>query len=179
MIVYQASNLDKVVEQVETWGQKSEPAKIVSCQKREGYLLYEILNENAFAFVARLRWKPEVCFDHFIDLTAVDYSEYPQNLPGRFGVVLTLQSARLGVRVQVKIFVEAEKPQLPTFSTLFDGALWCEREVYDLFGIVFTDHPDLKRILLPEEYEGHPLRKDYPLMGKGERANFPVYTGQR
>ena len=67
-------------------------------------------------------------------------------------------------------------PTIDSIHALWKAANWAEREVYDFFGIVFKNHPDLKRIQLPETYVGHPLRKDYPLTGRGERMDFPRYV---
>jgi NADH-quinone oxidoreductase subunit C len=67
-------------------------------------------------------------------------------------------------------------PTVPSAVPLWEGANWLEREVWDLFGIRFSGHPDLRRIVLPEEFSAHPLRKDYPLQGRGERHNLPVIT---
>jgi NADH-quinone oxidoreductase subunit C len=69
--------------------------------------------------------------------------------------------------------VNEPDPTLPSVFSLWKGVDWMEREVYDMYGILFTNHPDLRRILMPEEFVGYPLRKDYPLRGKGERHNFP------
>jgi len=97
--------------------------------------------------------------DHFIDLTAIDY---PERASARFDVTLMVRSSvnsqRIRLRTQVK---DGEK--LGTLSGIWLGANWAEREVFDMFGIEFQDHPDLRRILLYEEFIGHPLRKDYPI----------------
>jgi NADH-quinone oxidoreductase subunit C len=113
-------------------------------------------------------------FDALTDLTAVDYLD--RGLPERFCVVYNLASLGTGARTRVKAFVPEGDPAIDSVSSLWKSAPWAEREVYDLFGIRFWNHPDLKRILLPEDYEGHPLRKDYPLRGRGERQNFPRYA---
>lgn len=113
-------------------------------------------------------------FDGLTDLSAVDYLN--QGMPERFCVVYNLYSYAGNVRTRVKAYVPEADPSLGSVSALWRSANWAEREVYDLFGITFKGHPDLKRILLPEGYEGHPLRKDYPLTGKGERMNFPRYV---
>jgi NADH-quinone oxidoreductase subunit C len=76
-------------------------------------------------------------------------------------------------RLVVKAGVDEPDPTLPTVVHLWPGANWMEREVYDMFGITFSGHPDLRRILMPEEFTAFPLRKDYPLRGRGERHNFP------
>jgi NADH-quinone oxidoreductase subunit C len=76
----------------------------------------------------------------------------------------------------VKTFLNEPELVVPSAFPLWKGANWMEREVYDMYGIVFEGHPDLRRILLPEEFTAFPLRKDYPLHGRGERHNFPVIT---
>jgi NADH-quinone oxidoreductase subunit C len=81
-----------------------------------------------------------------------------------------------GDRLIVKTLINDPTPTLPTVTTLWMGADWMEREVYDMFGITFTGHHDLRRILMPDEFSAFPLRKDYPLKGRGERHNFPVIT---
>ena len=114
-------------------------------------------------------------FDMLVDVTAVDYLEYP-GAAHRFGVVYPLLNTTANLRLIVKTFVDLPDPQLPTATDLWRGADWMEREVYDMFGITFAGHPDLRRILMPEEFTAFPLRKDYPLKGYGERHNFPVIT---
>jgi NADH-quinone oxidoreductase subunit C len=97
--------------------------------------------------------------DHFIDLTAVDY---PERESARFDLVLMLRSSVTGARFRLRTHVkDGEEPG--TLSGNWLGANWAEREVWDMFGIKFKDHPDLRRILLYEEFVGHPLRKDYPI----------------
>ncbi len=114
-------------------------------------------------------------FDMLVDVTAVDYLEYP-GAANRFGVIYPLLNTTANLRLIVKTFVDLPDPALPTATDLWRGADWMEREVYDMFGITFTGHPDLRRILMPEEFTAFPLRKDYPLKGYGERHNFPVIT---
>ncbi|MDQ7818998.1 MAG: NADH-quinone oxidoreductase subunit C [Armatimonadota bacterium] len=94
------------------------------------------------------------------DLTAVD--RHPAR--PRFEVVYLLTALDPPARVRLKVRVEADDATVPSATGLWPGASWLEREVYDLFGIVFIGHPDLRRILLPDDWEGHPLRKDYPLV---------------
>ena len=118
--------------------------------------------------------RDECGFDMLTDLTAVDYLN--QGMPERFAVVYNLYSLKDNVRTRVKAWVPESDPTIDTASTLWRSAPWTEREVWDLMGLKFKGHPDLKRIQLPENYEGHPLRKDYPLTGRGERMNFPRYV---
>jgi NADH-quinone oxidoreductase subunit C len=119
--------------------------------------------------------KNECGFDMLADLTAVDYLRYP-NARDRFGVVYCLLDTRSGMRLVVKAFVNDPDPSLPSAYPVWKGADWLEREVYDMYGIRFEGHPDLRRILMPEDFTSYPLRKDYPLRGKGERHNLPVLT---
>jgi NADH-quinone oxidoreductase subunit C len=114
-------------------------------------------------------------FDMLVEMTAVDYLEY-EGATERFGVVYVLVNTATGERVMVKTHVNPPDPALPSACALWKSADWLEREVFDMFGIVFKGHPDLRRILMPEEFTAFPLRKDYPLKGRGERHNFPVLT---
>jgi NADH-quinone oxidoreductase subunit C len=119
--------------------------------------------------------KDDQGFDMLAEITAVDYLEYP-DATDRFGVVYVLVNTLNGERLVTKTFVNPPEPQLPSVYPLWRGADWMEREVYDMFGIRFDGHPDLRRILMPDEFEAFPLRKDYPRKGRGERHNFPVIT---
>jgi NADH-quinone oxidoreductase subunit C len=113
-------------------------------------------------------------FDVLTDLTAVDYLNQGQT--ERFCVVYNLMCLGDGRRTRVKAWVPEGDPTIETATELWKAANWAEREVFDFFGLIFKNHPDLKRIQLPFDYEGHPLRKDYPLTGRGERMNFPRYV---
>jgi NADH-quinone oxidoreductase subunit C len=116
--------------------------------KLERYLdVVQLLKENA-----------ECMMDHFIDLTCVDWPERPD----RFEVVLHLRSSALGHRIRIKTRAPAGAPVVPSLTPLYKGADWFEREAYDMYGVTFEGHPDLRRLLLWEGFEGHPLRKDYP-----------------
>lgn len=119
--------------------------------------------------------KEEAGFDMLVDFTAVDYLKYP-DARDRFGVIYALLNTTTGERLYVKTFLNEPDLAVPSVVSLWQGADWMEREVYDLYGVVFSGHPDLRRILLPEEFAAHPMRKDYPLRGRGERHNFPVIT---
>jgi len=129
--------------------------------------------ESIFEALACL--KTECGFDFLVDLAGIDYLGYPK-AADRFAVVYALANSTTAERVFVKTFVNDPDPTLPSVVELWKGADWMEREVYDMFGITFTGHPDLRRILMPSEFTSHPLRKDYPLRGYGERHNFPTVT---
>jgi NADH-quinone oxidoreductase subunit C len=119
--------------------------------------------------------KEEAGFDMLVDITAVDYLHYP-DARDRYGVVYALLSTERGERVYVKTLLNEPDLALPSAFSLWKGADWMEREVYDMYGVVFEGHPDLRRILMPEEFTAFPLRKDYPLRGRGERHNFETVT---
>ena len=113
-------------------------------------------------------------FNFLADITAIDNL----SLGGfeRYCVVYHLLSHETVERVTVKAYVPEDKPSLPSVESVWKTADWQEREIYDLFGIVFKDHPNLIRIMNPDDYNGHPLRKDYPRLGNRERDNFPKVT---
>jgi NADH-quinone oxidoreductase subunit C len=114
-------------------------------------------------------------FDLLVDITCVDYLNY-RDATDRFGLVYLLAATTSNERITLRVFLNEPDLSVPSAVPLWEGANWLEREVWDMFGIVFQGHPDHRRILLPEEFEAHPLRKDYPLQGRGERHNFPVLT---
>ncbi|KAG5294302.1 NADH-ubiquinone oxidoreductase [Histoplasma ohiense] len=102
-------------------------------------------------------------YTQVVDITAVDFPGRDQ----RFEVVYNLLSVRHNSRIRVKTYADEATP-VPSITCLYDGALWYEREVYDLFGVFFVDHPDLRRIMTDYGFDGHPLRKDFPLTGYTE-----------
>lgn len=103
----------------------------------------------------------DLAMDHFVDLTAVDYPERMPDEP-RFDLHLMVRSNQTNRRAYVRTRVADDQP-IPTLVGVWGGAIWAEREVWDMFGIRFDGHPDLRRILMYEDFEGHPLRKDYPI----------------
>ena len=114
-------------------------------------------------------------FDLLSDVTCVDYLNY-RDATDRFGLVYLLADTITNERLTVRVYLNEPDLTVPSMLPLWEGADWLEREVFDMFGIVFEGHRDLRRILLPEEYVAHPLRKDYPLQGRGERHNFQRLT---
>lgn len=118
-------------------------------------------------------------FKFIVDVTCVDYLKSREERPGRFGLVYQFTNVDAGERITLRVYLDEPDLKVASAVPVWTGADWLEREVYDMFGIVFEGHPDLRRILLPEEFEAHPLRKDYPLQGKGERHNFPVISRDR
>lgn len=116
-----------------------------------------------------------VGFNQLTDVTCVDLLEYGGG-SDRFEVVYLVLNIETGDRLTVKTYVNDPDPKLPSATQVWFGADWLEREVYDMYGIVFDGHPNFKRLLLPQEFQSFPLRKDYPVKGRGERHNFPVIT---
>ena len=175
MLAYHKENLSTLAAKIEgAFGEQ-----LLGKEEKTQYIQFSVLAADAKSLVRFLKDSPDLGFTYFIDCCGVDYLKYPKPMPERFAVVTTLLSPALGVKVQVRAFVAAGKaggaPRIESNADLFAGANWTEREIFDLYGIEFIGHPDAKRILMPDDYEGHPLRKDYPLRGRGERGAFPVY----
>jgi NADH-quinone oxidoreductase subunit C len=131
-----------------------------------------------------LRDDPNCAYDMLTDVTAVDYLNYPAPQPARFAVVWQLASYPKETRLRLKAYLEPSldtsgieaDPELvvDTVTDVWPTAEWLERETFDMFGIRFKGHPDLRRILMWKDFPGHPLRKDYPLRGRGEREEHRV-----
>ena len=109
-------------------------------------------------------------FNRLSDLTAIDYLDLGGD--PRFAVVYHLMSRSNLARLRVRAQVPEDDPSIASVTGLFPSANWPEREVYDLFGITFVGHPDLKRILLPDDWDGYPLRKDYPIGAEEIQFSF-------
>ena len=139
---------------------------------------------DAHAVLKFLRDDSRAKYNFLSDVFGVDYLGYPTKSIGRFAMIYNLQSHSRDDRLFVKTFLDpsiptdgiVEDPALYVDSVvdLWPGAEWPEREVFDMFGIRFRNHPDLRRILTWEGYPGHPLRKDYPLRGRGEREQYRI-----
>jgi NADH-quinone oxidoreductase subunit C len=125
-----------------------------------GELTLQVEAEHIVAVMKHLRDDPSCAFQAFVDITAVDWPQRER----RFDIVYHLLSPTQNARIRVKIEVGEAMP-VASVIAVFPGANWFEREVYDLYGVVFTGHPDMRRILTDYGFEGHPLRKDFPLTG--------------
>lgn len=121
--------------------------------------------------------KSDLAYSMLVDITAVDNSNLEDELMkydyARFMVIYHLYTFEGETpRIRIKTPVNDQDLKVPSVINLWKAANWLERETYDMFGIEFEGHPNLTRILMPDEFEGHPLRKDYPLQGRGERERF-------
>jgi NADH-quinone oxidoreductase subunit C len=130
---------------------------ILSAQNDRDEEAFTVDRESAIDFFRALRDEPEFEFNFLTDLTAVDWLERKP----RFDVVYQLNSLTRGHRIRVKIGVDGLEPWVYSVNGIWRAADWLERECFDMFGIVFKGHPDLRRILMYDSFEGHPLRKDY------------------
>jgi NADH-quinone oxidoreductase subunit C len=136
------------------------PASVLSCDIRHGELTCRIKREALLQVLRFLQDDPKCRFSILCDICGVDYPDRPQ----RFDVVYNLLSVSLNQRIRLKLETDEEQP-VASATSLYSSAGWWEREAWDLFGIFFSDHPDLRRILTDYGFEGHPLRKDFPLTG--------------
>lgn len=160
------------------------PGKAFRASEFRGQSMLIVPPADLHEVMAFLKSDPECDYNFLSDVIGIDYLNYPSEQPGRFAVVYNLLSHAKDNRFFVKVYVN---PSLPTggiendpalvvdsVCDLWPGAEWTEREVFDMFGIRFKNHPDLRRILTWEEYPAHPLRKDYPVRGRGERESYNI-----
>jgi NADH-quinone oxidoreductase subunit C len=125
-----------------------------------------VVRAEALVPVAQLvKSDPDLAFKLFVSIDAVDRLQLPENTP-RFEVVYFAYSVKRNEHLRLKVRVPEERPEVPSLVSVYQGANWWERFVWDFYGIRFLGHPDLRRILMYEEFKGHPLRKDYPLRGR-------------
>ena len=128
-----------------------------------GQLIIELNEEDLFSTILFLKTNQKTKFKQLIDITAVDYPDKEK----RFQVVYFLLSHENNLRIIIKVNI-SEKKEMSSITKIFPSANWMEREVFDMYGISFKDHPDLRRILTDYGFEGYPLRKDFPLTGHTE-----------
>ena len=126
-------------------------------------LFIEVDSENLISVILFLKTNEKCKFKQLVDITAVDY---PQN-EKRFKIVYLLLSHENNLRIIININIH-EQTAIPSITKIFPSSNWMEREVFDMYGINFKDHPDLRRILTDYNFEGYPLRKDFPLTGHNE-----------
>jgi NADH-quinone oxidoreductase subunit C len=143
-------------------------ADLLASTVEHGQLIVTVPAERIVSVVTTLRDDPKFLFEQLIDVCGVDYPDRPQ----RFEVVYALLSVSLNHRLRVKVATDEDTP-VPSVVAVYPAANWFERETWDLYGVFFADHPDLRRILTDYGFDGHPLRKDFPLTGYVELRYDP------
>lgn len=133
---------------------------VTGCDVRLGELMLECGPAKLLGLLNYLRDDPKCLFKQLIDVCGVDWPEREK----RFDVVYNLLSLKNNLRIRIKVATDEATP-VPSAASVYSAAGWFERETYDLYGVWFSDHPDLRRILTDYGFEGHPLRKDFPLTG--------------
>lgn len=137
------------------------PESILDASTFRGEITLHLRAEDILPICRFLHDDPELSFDYLTDLCGVD--NYPHE--PRFQVVYHLCAMKTRRRLRLKVFLPGAAPRISSVFSVWKAADWLEREAFDMFGITFLEHPDLRRILLTPDWEGYPLRKDYPLRG--------------
>jgi NADH-quinone oxidoreductase subunit C len=145
------------------------PKSIEASGKFRGDLSIQVRKNDLVRVCSFLQSDPELSFDMLIDLLGVDMYR-PE---GRFEVVYNLYSLKNKYYVRLKVLVDEADPVVPTVTSLWSAANWLERETFDMIGVRFSGHPDLRRLYMPEEFEYYPLRKDFPLLGIPDSLPLP------
>lgn len=150
-------------------------ADVTSCTVACGETTLVIARPKLLEIGKALRDEADFAFELLIDLCGVDYSEYGmgERQGPRFAVVYHLLSISRNQRLRVKVFLDEEPPRVDSVIDIWNVANWYEREAFDLFGILFDGHPDLRRLLTDYGFIGHPFRKDFPLIGNVEMRYDP------
>jgi len=164
------SDLNKLISNLKS----TFPQAVVNKQFDEATL--SIYGNEIIKTLKKLKTDSQFKFLQLIDIAAVDYSQYPQKLfdNNRYAVVYHLLSIKNNQRLRVRAFVEDNNfPVIETATTIYANADWYEREAFDLFGVMFLNHPDLRRILTDYGFIGHPFRKDFPMIGNVEMRYDP------
>jgi len=139
------------------------PDVLHSVTEYAGETTLEIDAKNVVEVVRYLRDTQGLLYNFLSDISAVDYYPDYSQRPGRFGVAYHLYSMIYNRRIRVKIYLDEDAPEVDTMTTLWPVADFLEREIFDLMGINFRGHPNMRRLLLSDDWSGHPLRRDYPL----------------
>lgn len=140
--------------------QRRFPNEVIETHDYRGDETAVIKRDRIIEVLEWLKQSPDTAMDMLVDVTAVDYLGHKET---RFEVVYHLLSLSHGWRFRIKVPITEEDPIVDSVISVYESADWAEREVWDMYGIKFDGHPNLKRLLLYEEFEGHPLRKDYPI----------------
>ena len=154
-------------------------ASITGVRESAGQLTLEARRDDILPVCTRLRDDPALAFVQLMDLCGVDYLDYGRESPAgprsgpRFAVAYHLLSLKHNRRLRLCAWLDDEMPLIASVTGIWNSAAWYEREAFDLFGIVFEGHPDLRRILTDYGFVGHPFRKDFPLIGQVEMRYDP------
>jgi NADH-quinone oxidoreductase subunit C len=149
-------------------------AQISNVDEPYGFLTFETTKDHIITLLKFLKEDPKTNFHYLTDITAVHYPEKQKGL----AVIYHLHNMVARVRIRIKVFLDTHAPNIPTATDLWNGANWMERETYDLFGVKFDGHPDLRRILNMDELGVHPMLKQYPLEDPNRMDKKDEYFGR-
>ncbi|MBN9028347.1 MAG: NADH-quinone oxidoreductase subunit C [Rhizobiales bacterium 63-7] len=152
--------MSEALNELATYLAETRGALIAGSEIRYGELTLAATGENLIALLTFLRDDARCGFVNMVDICGVDWPQRPE----RFDVVYHLLSPKQNLRIRIKVATSEDGP-VPSATAVYPGADWFEREAWDMYGILFTGHPDLRRILTDYGFEGHPLRKDFPTTG--------------
>ena len=145
---------------------------IVRTDEFRGQLSFYIKKDNLYDICSALKSDKDLEFNFLMDVCALDWLDRPEEAEGRFEIIYNLYSLKNKYRLLIKVKLSEDNPEIDSLAALWNSADWLEREVWDLFGIEFTGHPDLRKIVTPDELKGHPLRKDFPLTYEVPRFSY-------